>query len=290
MRPDLSGAVYYDLPDSLADLLFITGTDMIKLIATDMDGTLLDSAKNMPRDFDFVISRLKTMGVTWVIASGRSYATLRQEFWQYLNDLVFICDNGAYVAWHDSIIFLDLMKRDDIAQIINASRKIDCKLLLCGMHGTYHEYFGTEKAEKEINSYYVNQIIVDDLLEVDDDIFKLALYDPAGAETHAYKKLTGEFGNRFNMQTSGLYWMDIMNQGVNKGNALKNIQARLDVTRDETMAFGDYMNDIEMLRESGKSYAMKNGHELVKESAAHITRYTNDEDGVMRTVREELGI
>lgn len=263
---------------------------MIKLIATDMDGTLLDSSKNMPQDFYDVISRLKGMGVTWVIASGRSYATLRREFAGRLNDLVFICDNGAYVVQSDRIISLDLMKKDDITQIINASREIDCKLLLCGMHGTYHEYFGTEKAEKEINSYYVNQIIVDDLLDVDDDIFKLALYDPAGAEDHAYARLTEKFGSRFNMQTSGLYWMDIMNQGINKGTALKRIQSRLGVTREETMAFGDYMNDMEMLDESGESYAMKNGHELVKKSAAHITRYTNDEDGVMRTVREKLGI
>ena len=71
--------------------------DMIKLIACDMDGTLLDSAKRLPAELPEVIAKLKEKGVLFCVASGRQYASLRRDFDAYADDMLFICENGALV-------------------------------------------------------------------------------------------------------------------------------------------------------------------------------------------------
>lgn len=71
---------------------------MIKLIATDMDGTLLDDNKQLPKNFDNIVKRLFNKNIRFVISSGRSYCTLKKQFSEYLDDMTFICDNGAYVV------------------------------------------------------------------------------------------------------------------------------------------------------------------------------------------------
>lgn len=78
--------------------------------------------------------------------------------------------------------------------------------------------------------------------------------------------------------------MDVMNADVNKGMALKQIRKSLGISYEETMAFGDYMNDYELLKEAKESYAMGNAHEGIKKIAAHITG-TNDEQGVMNVIK-----
>lgn len=258
---------------------------MIRLIASDMDGTLLDSQRRMPPDFDEMMAKLYEREIHFAVASGRSYATLKEQFQDYLEELIFICDNGAYIVYQQELIGLSLMLEEDLRELIQVCRSFDGKLLLCGMHGTYHEYFGTEEAEEEVNHYYVNQVLVEDNTTVEDGVFKIALYDEKGAQEHAYPILKKQFKDRFTMQISGINWIDIMNTGVNKGTGLCRIQEKLGILPEETMAFGDYMNDYELLLQAKESFAMANAHEDLKKVAAHIAR-SNDEQGVMEAIRE----
>lgn len=89
------------------------------------------------------------------------------------------------------------------------------------------------------------------------------------------------------MVVSGKYWLDIMNKNINKGNALEKLQNALNITPQQTMAFGDYMNDIEMLKNSKYSYAMKNAHPSVKE-AASFEACSNDNFGVLEIIKNYL--
>ena len=80
-----------------------------------------------------------------------------------------------------------------------------------------------------------------------------------------------------------------MKPGVNKGCAMRGIQQKLGISAAECMAFGDYLNDIELLRTAGESYAMANAHEQL----AALAKYrcpSNDEDGVCRTIRSVLAV
>lgn len=260
---------------------------MIRLIATDMDGTLLDENRELPPDFDEVIKKLYEQNIYFAIASGRSYATLKQQFSNYLKELVFICDNGSYVMYQQKSLNLSVIPKRLVEEVVHCCREIGGKLLLCGTKATYHEYFGTEEAEGEIAHYYVNQILVEDNLAVQDDIFKIAIFDEKAIEQHIYPKLTKRFGRQLNIQISGAHWVDVMNPGVNKGAALRTIQEKLGVLREETMSFGDYLNDYELLLEAKESYAMENAHEKLKEIAAHIAP-SNKDQGVMKIIHREV--
>ncbi len=87
----------------------------------------------------------------------------------------------------------------------------------------------------------------------------------------------------------GEHWVDVMKPGVTKGGAMRGVQKKLGITPEECMAFGDYLNDCELLQSVGESYAMENAHPRLKEMARHIAP-SNDEDGVMRVIRREFGL
>ena len=84
---------------------------MIKLIASDMDGTLLNDKKEFPHDFDEVLDKLCEKGIHFVVASGRSYSTLKLNFEGKLDKLDFICDNGAYVIVNGELVSMSLLKK-----------------------------------------------------------------------------------------------------------------------------------------------------------------------------------
>ncbi len=258
---------------------------MIKLVACDLDGTLLDSKKQLPKEFPEVINEFKKRGIYFVVASGRSYAGLKEMFADYIDDLVFICDNGAFVMYKGERLVLKLLKKEDVNELVMFTRDMDGLILLCGMNGTYHKSADSKAANDEIATYYTNRVIVEDDLNIEDDIFKVAIYDKQNSEEHSYPELLKRYGERYNGQTSGERWMDVMTGGTNKGTALKDILAKLEVGFDEAAAFGDYMNDYELLENAYYSFAMANAHEKIKELARYQTA-SNDENGVVKAIYE----
>ena len=99
----------------------------------------------------------------------------------------------------------------------------------------------------------------------------------------------GSSENDFLISVSGELWMDFMNVGVNKGTAIERIQEYYDVTYDETMAFGDYLNDYEMMQSCKYSYAMANAHPKLKEVSNYEAK-SNDENGVVEVIKEYFEI
>ena len=84
---------------------------------------------------------------------------------------------------------------------------------------------------------------------------------------------------------SGDRWIDVANDSIGKGEAINKIRIKYELEKDECMAFGDYLNDLTMIRECGESYAMANAHPEIKTAARYVTEYDNDHDGVMRVLR-----
>ena len=88
------------------------------------------------------------------------------------------------------------------------------------------------------------------------------------------------------IKISGTNWLDISTEKANKGNALKEIQKILNISKTETMVFGDYHNDIEMMQEADFSFAMENAHKDIKKIAKYTTK-SNNEFGV-ESILEKL--
>ena len=92
------------------------------------------------------------------------------------------------------------------------------------------------------------------------------------------------------MAVAGAIWLDITNATASKGNAIKAIQEKLKVLPEETLVFGDYLNDLDMIENAGYSYAMKNAHPQILKAAKYITELDNNHFGVTHTIKQLLNI
>lgn len=260
-------------------------TIMIKLIATDMDGTLLDENGKLPKDFFNILEQLNNKNVKFIVASGRPYPTLYEDFKPISDELYYICDNGAYIVEKNNPPKVSIINKELLHDFLISLEKIeDIQVLLCGLKGAYHLPLKGEELE-EINKYYINKIEVDNLFNIDDDIFKITICDFKGSANNSYKILHPIYKDKLMVVVSGDVWLDIMNLGVNKGAALEEIQNLDNITYEETMAFGDYNNDLEMLDKAYYSFAMENSNNDIKERANFIAE-SNTKNGVMKAIKK----
>lgn len=255
----------------------------IRLIALDMDGTLLDSQKRLPSDF---IPWVKAHPqIRTVIASGRQYATLRRDFEEIADRLIFIAENGGLVFEHDTAIYSDTMDNADVRACLNRVKSLPgVTPICCGVKGAWMP-FSSAEAEHEAELYYRSLERMENVADCTerDAVVKLALYVEGGKAEEVFPYTEG-ISERIAPVLSGCSWIDVANRGASKGAALAAVQARFAVRRENSMAFGDYLNDRTLLEACGESYCMQNGHPALKAIAKHIAA-SNDDDGVMKVLR-----
>ena len=257
---------------------------MIKLVVSDMDGTLLDDYKKLPADFFETVEQLQQNNILFCVASGRQYNTLLEEFSEIRNSIIFCAENGAYVVYKNDVIHLDTMKKSDAIQLIEVGRKIEnAFLVLCCKNGAYVENTNVAFLD-EVGKYYKKLEIVDDLTKVEDEILKVTLCDFGDSEKNSYTYYK-DFETYFKVAISGKIWLDITNLSANKGTAIKKLQNDFNISFDETVVFGDFLNDLEMMATAKFSYAMKNSHPEILEAATFITEFSNNESGVTKTIK-----
>ncbi|WP_282036010.1 Cof-type HAD-IIB family hydrolase [Saccharicrinis aurantiacus] len=259
---------------------------MVKLIVSDMDGTLLDDNKNLPSNFEEVYNQLQNRDINFVIASGRPSYSLRHEFVNLKHNIIFIADNGAYIGTKPTASILGSIDFKEIECIIEEVRKQpELNLIICTDTIAYIEnkdwdFFTTAY------QYYKNLAMADSLDFVADSILKIAIHNSNkwGNELpDTFKPLE----DKLNFSLSGDHWLDIMPKGINKGAALQKLQSTLNVTKDETMVFGDFLNDLEMMQAAKYSYAMKNAHPKIIETANFLAP-KNTESGVTQTIIDQV--
>lgn len=263
----------------------------IKLIAADMDGTLLDSKKRLPEGLFSLIHALRERGVRFAPASGRQYYTLYAQFGEIADELVYICENGSVVCDGARMISFEAMPAEEVCRSIEVVRSLPgVEAIVSARDGGFYETSNDPEFLANAAHYSVRRTVVPDLLEFCryEPVCKVAIYCKGRAE-EVLLPAFHTFAETSQMVVSGEDWMDLTRPGMNKGLAVSALCKSLHILPEECMAFGDYMNDLEMLQAVGESYAMANGHEELKKAAKHICP-SNDEDGVCRTIRAVFGI
>jgi Cof subfamily protein (haloacid dehalogenase superfamily) len=256
---------------------------MIKLIASDMDGTLLDEKGLIPEEFFEIYNSLGEIGVTFAAASGRQYYTLARDLDSIKNNVIFIAENGTYVLHENVELYSCHIDRATVLELIEIGRKLEhAEIVLCGKKSAYIESRDPRLVE-QVRKYYAVNEIVEDLMKVEDDILKFTICDFKGSADNSNEIFYPLYKDKLKVVVSGELWLDIMNKNANKGEALKFIQDKLNISSKETMAFGDYFNDVEMLQNAYHSYAMENAPEGVKKHA-RFTAKSNKEHGVLDTI------
>ena len=258
-------------------------SENIKLIATDLDGTLLDSKKRVPAGFeDFV---LRHGELRFVIASGRQYFNIIDLFPKAYKNMVFIAENGGLVFDDDEVVYKDPMTPTDVRACIDAfSDPSICSLILCGVKSAYILKSSSEDCFKNSVMYYRKLERVDSFDNIDDDIIKIAIFVEGYVANEFYKTIV-PVNDRLDYMLSGNCWIDIANKTVNKGNAISLLLKRFNIGVEESMAFGDYLNDAALLKNCGISYAMANSHPDLKKLADREAP-SNDEQGVMQVLEK----
>jgi len=266
---------------------------MIKLVASDMDGTLLDSRKRLPADIVSVVRQMKKKGATFIVASGRQYDALRRDLAQIADDIIFIAENGALVVENDQEIFLDALDPGEIRRILQAAKGLEgVYACVCCAHCAICEDTASRAFIDMMQMFYPSTKVVPNLVEYCSemtDVCKVAFFDEGDAAMHELPVLREKLSDRLAVILSGEQWVDVMKPGVNKGRAMQMIMQHKGVRPGEAMAFGDYLNDLQMLQCVGESYAMANALDEIKAAAKHIAP-GNDENGVVRVIRERFSL
>ena len=260
----------------------------VRLVAVDMDGSLLDDAKRIDPSFWPLLDTLVARGVTVCPASGRQYATLRRQLDR--DDLVYVAENGAYVVRDGSPLAVHGLDTHVARDVVRAVRRsvdagADVGVVLCGLRSAYVER-SDARFLAQCEPYYALLEQVPDLTAVEDTVLKVAVYDFGPAATGAGPALT-RFGGVARVLVSGAHWVDVMSPDADKGHALRDVQRALGVGPDQTVAFGDYFNDVGMLEAAHWSFAMDNAHPDVRAHARFVAP-SNNENGVVRTLRALL--
>ena len=264
----------------------------IRLIACDLDGTLLDDDNAIHDDFWPLIDLLHARGIIFCPASGRQYYSLLDRFEPIADELIFIAENGTYVMQKGIELSSDCLNLDTARELIRVYRDLklqeaDVGAVLCGKQSAYIEESDPDFLA-EVHKYYHRLEIVDDLLAVEDDILKVAIFTFRSSERVTYPAFE-HFCSTHQVVISGEHWLDVMVPEANKGSGIRHIQETLHITRDQTMVFGDFLNDLEMMDEATYSFAMANAQPLLKERANFLSP-GNADNGVVRSIKAVLGI
>ncbi|AAK78501.1 hypothetical protein BJV85_003495 [Clostridium acetobutylicum] len=260
---------------------------MIKLIATDMDGTLLRSNGEFPNEFPLILDSLLNKNIMFSVASGRQYFTLKDNMAGFEDKITFIAENGAFIVKDGKELFAKTLDRDMLSKVVDDAKKVpDCKLVLCGKKSAYVLDKSSAFIE-EVEKYYHKSAVVNSLDEIDDEFFKIAICDYKGSANNSNVLLSPKWGKLFQLTVSGDIWLDIGRNDVNKGTAIKFLQDKFNINENETMAFGDYYNDVSMLQSVYHSYVMENAPDGVKKHGRFIAK-SNDESGVIQVIKNKV--
>lgn len=245
---------------------------MIKIIASDIDGTLL---QNGVRELsDKVIGQIQALsdrGILFVAASGRQMANLERLFEPVKDKIAYIAENGALVVCQGKTLCEKPIEHGLGRRILQDIRgRKDCEILLSGRNTSYLEP-KTREYEEHMRFFVKNNVtVVSDITMVEEPFLKISVYEKAGIE-HSKEYFEQRWGSEVTVVTSGYAWLDMIASDVNKGRAMQLLLEHLNIKADEAAAFGDNYNDIEMLEAVKYSYAMESAQPGVAEHCYGIT-------------------
>ena len=262
---------------------------MIKLIATDLDGCLMDGRGELPPNFGEAFRKMQEKGVVFAAASGRSFEGASRPFVRYADRMAVISDNGARVCRNGKFLLNRTLPYSVYRPAAEEMRRHPMLLpIACTEKGAYVEDTGRiqENMTELMNIYYPNyrECAFDNIPE---EIIKFALLYMGDIEKDIYPHLRTFDNEKICVQVTAYNWIDVYEKAVSKGTGVAFLQEKLGIAPEETVVFGDYLNDLSMAEHAAVSCAPANAHPAVRERFTRIVP-SNAEYGVPRTILEIL--
>ena len=262
---------------------------MLKLIASDLDGTLLPPTRVLPEEIFPLIKKFSSLGGVFCPASGRQLPNLLKLFEPVKDCIAIIAENGGLVWYRGEIIFADPTPAADVKRaldIIRAEKDLypvisctDCAYI----EDDYEQFVTIFKRS------YTSYKKVDNLDDILDKVtaLKISVWDAQPSAEHGGKVLPPKIKGLRTM-VSGRDWLDVSIADANKGKALNALMAKLGVDKSDCVAFGDHMNDLEMLQASGTPYVTANAFPALKAQIGEEIP-SNADFGVITKIKELIG-
>ncbi|HAP21113.1 MAG TPA: hydrolase [Lachnospiraceae bacterium] len=257
---------------------------MIKLIVSDVDGTLVPEGTNSlnPEIFT-LIRRLKSQGIYFAVASGRHKCSIEKMFAPVKEDIFYITSNGAYTGTCHECLAVSGLPKEVCQKLFRAFKALGDFPYIAESIDTAYTACPDPEFTRILTEDYGYQMTQCTSTEgFGNDIIKFSLYHPENV-----LNFNGDLLKKWNeickCSISGTHWIDFIPMDANKGSALARLQERLGITIQETIAFGDQANDIEMLKQAYFSHAMANAGCTVK-NAARFTCDSAENNGVLKVL------
>lgn len=262
---------------------------MIKLIASDMDGTLLDENSNVPPETYGLIHELREHGIVFCVSSGRSYKFLRQAFEPVADEIDYVAANGAEIYVDGKLIDLEVFSHDAIMRLGEVVNQFDSLHLIALSQSVTYCFDPPQRYPKLLEIYEPETPLMLDVEpspEVDVNNVTVICEDISTVPDIVYA-LGAEMGEEWIFAWSGGLGIDVIPRGVTKSFGIRKVIRHRLFSPDEVMVYGDSMNDYDILRYVGHPIVMGNGLYGVKQIAERIIE-TNVEHGVQKDIRRLL--
>lgn len=257
---------------------------MYKLIAIDMDGTLLKEDKTISSKTKDAIKMATDKGVKVVLASGRPIIGLEP----YLAELGLDTEDDYVMSFNGSlvqnsrtkeVVFESALKGTDLKSLYALSKELGVNIHAFDTKGCITPAM-SEYTELEGRLNHIEVGIVDfNQVSDDEDIIKIMFVDPEEKLEEAIKKLPADIYDKYTIVRSAPFFLEFLNKESNKGVGVAALAGHLGIKQEEVICMGDAGNDLAMIEYAGMGVAMGNAFEEVKKAANFIT-LSNEEDGV----------
>ena len=264
----------------------------IKLVCSDVDGTLVEEGKAglNPEYFD-EIRRLKEKGIMFAVVSGRSYAASSPLFAPVVNDIIFINDNGAVLTYQGKTIKAHSIPSELIREMVrDLPDEVKEVTYISALTGSYAWKKNQEFCRILREEFFLNLTELEEMadsLSDDAGVMSFGVYDPVDAEAAVGEKIIHKWNQHELIKAvpGGQYWFNVMQKNIDKGVALRELMEMYGFKPEEVMAIGDNMNDMGMLTAVPNSVAIGNARQEVKEVCKYIAD-TNTNDGVLQILKK----
>ncbi|RBW69256.1 Cof-type HAD-IIB family hydrolase [Bacillus taeanensis] len=243
-----------------------------KLVFFDIDGTLLDGEKRLPLSTKQAVKALKESDVEVAIATGRA-PFMFKELLEELEIDSFVSFNGQYVVYKGDVIYKNPIDQKIIAELENYTSDKNHPLVFQDHLGMKANYESHPHIDTSINSLKIGHYPTYDAAYYKNrEIYQILLF----CEEHDEK----QYSDRFS-ELSFIRWhhysADVLPLGGSKAVGIQRMLERIDVKKENVYAFGDGLNDIEMLQFVGQGIAMGNAAKVVQEAADLVTKDVKEE-------------
>jgi len=269
----------------------------IKLIATDMDGTLLDpkGQVDLPR-LEKLLDQLEERGIRFVIATGNEIHRVKQLLGHLTERVVLIVANGARIFEGNQLLQAQTWDDDMVNRALEFFKGRECQdqFVVTSMNGGFVKE-GTVFTQLEnfmtpemIELFYQRMNFVEELeSHLFGGVLKMSLVVGEERSDSVLEEINQLFNGHVQAVSSGYGCIDILQSGIHKAWGLQELLKRWDIKAEEIMAFGDSENDVEMLQLAGIAYAMENADDKAKAVATNFAP-SNSQAGVYQVLEDWL--